>query len=200
MNLQDRREFLKFMGKSGISLSLLPLLNACQSMGLLSSSPIEPVSPNSADDLILSPGLKWQKLISWDEVINAGGEKFGFNNDYIAFFPLTSEDAILWVNHEYPDSYFVSGYRSGEKRTKEQVLEEQLSVGGSLLKIKKESDHWVVEKNHEYNRRIHGRTPIPFAKNAKIKGKSIAVGTLGNCAGGVTPWGSVLTCEERGTA
>ena len=51
--------------------------------------------------------------------------------------------------------------------------------------------------NSKYNRRVTGQTRIPFSKNIKIEGESSALGMISNCAGGVTPWGSILTCEEN---
>ena len=67
-----------------------------------------------------------------------------------------------------------------------------------LLRSKREkSGRWSVNKNSSYNKRITGLTKIPFAKNISIAGSTEALGTLANCAGGTTPWGTVLTCEEN---
>ena len=196
MNYQDRREFLKFMGKGGLTLGLLPVINACQSLGLGKSMPIEAIAPSSEDNLVLSPGLKWNTLISWGDPINKS-EQFGFNNDYIAFIPVSDTEALLWVNHESPSPIFVSKYVRGGKRTKEQVMAEQKVVGGSIIKIVKTDRGWEYIPNAPVNRRIDGTTKIPFANGERIAGKKYAIGTLGNCAGGYTPWGTIITCEEN---
>ena len=52
-------------------------------------------------------------------------------------------------------------------------------------------------KNDPYNRRITAKTPIKLNWDYKIKGKSIVMGTLANCSGGITPWQTFLTCEEN---
>ncbi|MCB0390612.1 MAG: DUF839 domain-containing protein [Bdellovibrionales bacterium] len=196
MRNHDRREFLKFMGRSGLSLSLLPFINACQSLGLSSSPPITAIEPSAKDDLVLSPGLNWQKLISWGDSLNSS-ELFGFNNDYIAFVPINDDEAILWVNHEFPHPLFISNYSRGSKRTKQQVVLEQKALGGSILKIVKTKNGWQYLPNDPVNRRIDGTTKIPFANNETIAGSKFAIGTFGNCAGGYTPWGTILTCEEN---
>ena len=150
------------------------------------------------DRLELAPGLKYDLLIKWGEEISAG-HTFGFNNDYIAFFPLANKttEALLWVNHEYPNPLFVSGRSRRTTPTKEQVDQERNSVGGSILRIIVQNERWQVVKNHHLNRRITAATPIPFISSAPVAGSSQAIGTLANCAGGVTPWGTVLTCEEN---
>ena len=42
-----------------------------------------------------------------------GGDTFGYNNDFIAYFPLVEDrghqEGLLWVNHEYPDPFFIHG-------------------------------------------------------------------------------------------
>ncbi|MCB9026668.1 MAG: DUF839 domain-containing protein [Bdellovibrionaceae bacterium] len=197
MSNWQRREFIKFMGKSGLSLSLLPLLNACESLGFSKTPPITAIAPSAEDLLILSPGLKWENVISWGTRINEKNERFGFNCDYIAFIPINENESILWVNHESPNPIFVSNYIRGGKRTKEQVIEEQKSVGGSLIKIKNERNVWQVVSNDPINRRIDGRKKIPFANGERIAGQNYTIGTIANCAGGITPWGNILSCEEN---
>lgn len=56
---------------------------------------------------------------------------------------------------------------------------------------------WRPVKNHPLNRRLDATTPIAINSPAPIAGSFQAIGTLGNCGGGVTPWGTVLSCEEN---
>jgi uncharacterized protein len=51
--------------------------------------------------------------------------------------------------------------------------------------------------DHPLNRRITAKTPIPLISERAIAGSRTAIGTLANCAGGITPWGSFLSCEEN---
>jgi secreted PhoX family phosphatase len=201
---QNRREFLQFMGKSGAALSLAgltPILSQCQSTKLRKSSalPFIPLSPTDKDDLVLASGFNYEVLIQWGDKLNSKGDEFGFNNDYTAFFPLKpgdSSEGLLWVNHESVQPVFVSGY-TGQKKSKKQVLQEQKAVGGSIVHIRKTKQGWTVVQDDKYNRRIDATTKIPFAPKGKVKGQIFAVGTHSNCAGGVTPWRTVLTCEEN---
>src|SRR3712207_5460249 len=39
--------------------------------------------------------------------------------------------------------------------------------------------------------------PAAGSPEMKMEGKSEVIGTLANCGGGVTPWNTVLTCEEN---
>jgi secreted PhoX family phosphatase len=52
-------------------------------------------------------------------------------------------------------------------------------------------------QNSNYNRRLTGTTKIKFSGGIKVQGSRYAIGTFANCAGGVTPWNTVLTCEEN---
>ena len=187
-----RRDFLKFLGLGVYS------TNFIASKALAFSSKPKSLFPSSADQLTLHPQMKSSILLQWEDKINST-DFFGFNNDYNAFIPLSKGRGILWTNHEYVNPIFLHGKRPTKKEiTKKEVELEMYNVGGSLVEIKKNEDKtWSVVKDSKYNRRVTGLTEIPFADNVKIKNSKTAMGTLANCAGGVTPWGTVLTCEEN---
>ena len=195
-----RRNFLEFLGTGAASLSLLPPFiqacspnNAAEQVKALSQL-IPGIAPSRADDLILAEGLSYEVLISHEEAINAA-ELFGFNNDYTAFIPDGPDKGILWVNHEYPDSLMISGHVKGPK-TKEQVDMEMLALGGSILHIERVNGKWSLIPGAA-NKRVHGLSEIPFFWDSPIAGATVAIGTFSNCSGGVTPWGTILTCEEN---
>lgn len=201
----DRRDFLKFMGRScagALALSTFSPLISCSTFPSKKQSvlPFEPIPPSSEDQLILAAGFRHKILLSWGELINRRGEQFGFNNDFTAFFPFDPfkpDDGLFWVNHEYPHPIFISGYQSGDTRTKSQIEAEQASLGGTMIRIRQNSaGRWEPVFNDFRNRRISALTPIPIASTRPIAGKKVAMGTLANCAGGVTPWRTVLSCEE----
>ncbi len=159
------------------------------------------ISPSGADDLLLAPGLSYSILLKRGDMLNEH-EHFGDCADFTAFFPLEKNnpnDGLLWVNHEYFLPLFVTGKSvvKGAKRNKEEVYKEQLEVGGSIVRVRRGADgNWKPVIGDAYNRRITARTVIPFAWHEPIAGSTSAIGMLGNCAGGVTPWGNVLSCEE----
>ncbi len=221
---QSRRKFLNFLGKTGVAAASVPtigvLLSSCESSstGTKTSNAvsdsgavlgedvlgIQSIGPSTKDDLVLSKSLKQKLLIAWGDGISVQGDTFGYNNDYLAFVPFddkNSNDGMLWANHEYPHEMFVSGYKKGDTKTRSQVHKEMDSVGGSLVRIKKNADSntWEVVKDDPRNRRITAQTMIPFAWSGEVKvqGKTKAMGTLANCAGGITPWKTILTAEEN---
>lgn len=192
----NRRDFLKFIGGSTMAAATLNTVPGLLLSSQAAEKKLFPVVSPSAEDLVkLAEGLEYKVLISWGDKINKN-EEFGFNNDYTAMIPLQGkkDEGILWVNHEAVNPIMLGTM----KRTKADIDKERKAVGGSLLHLKKNKQgDWEVVKDSQYNRRVSGETEIPFAAGIKIKGKASAVGTLGNCAGGVTPWGTILTCEEN---
>ena len=195
MSKLSRRGFVKFLGGTA---ALMPRAS-CSS--LMRTSPTALINargtfPSKSDELVLPSGLNYDLLITWGDKLSDDLE-FGFNNDYTAYFPIDDSRGVLWVNHEYPDPKFVSGYERGMKRTNSQIKKEMKSVGGSLVEIKKTNGKWSYVKDSKYNRRLDGFSEIPIIAQRKIDGSQTAVGTFGNCAGGITPWGTVLTCEEN---
>lgn len=188
----NRRDFLQFLGAT----SALATLPACAKLpaaaAAAKTSGLPHLMASLEDKLIVSQGLEYKVLISWGDKINAT-QKFGFNNDFIAFHPLSENRAVLWVNHEYVNSLYING----PERSKKNIDLEMKEVGGSLLEIKKVGSDWFVVQNSQYNRRLDANTKIPLAWNEPIMGSTFALGTLAGCAGGYTPWGTILSCEEN---
>jgi uncharacterized protein len=161
----------------------------------------------SADDSFQVPaGYRADVLISWDDIFRDGSGKalrYGFNNDFLAYFPLKgSHEGLLFVNHEYPDPFFLHGYKpNASSKTPAQVQEEQDSVGNSILHVKKRRDGtWKVVSPSEYNRRIYGDRPQLEFTGPLVGADGIGTtvnGSVGNCSGGITPWGTALSCEEN---
>jgi secreted PhoX family phosphatase len=125
-----RRSFIEFIGKGTLAVPLLQLgLSGC------SSDIEEGIVANNLDELVLTEGLDYEILVKWGDRI--GGDMFfGYNNDYTAFIPQTNDEALLWVNHEYINTFWVSGYERNGVITRHlrQVEEEMRNVGGSILK------------------------------------------------------------------
>ncbi len=197
----SRRDFIKFMAQAGVVSAGLSSATACQLNPKSTLLPFQPLPPTAYDNLSLAKGFRWSILLKELDPINST-QVFGSNNDYTQFIPLANkpDEGILWVNHESTLTLFTSGYdhkSKGQKRTIEQVDKEQNMVGGSLVHIKKSNNKWALVKNSPYNRRLTGKTKINFANNKTILGHKYAVGTIANCAGGKTPWNTILTSEEN---
>ncbi len=215
----DRKEFLSFLGKASIGLVILPpLLQGCsndsssnstgtldeEALERLKQLPIKNLEASNVDDLLLTEGLTYSVLIRWGDQIN-DEDTFGFNNDFTCFIPLDDndpKDGLLWVNHEYVHSLFVSGFDRNkldahQHKTKDQVDTEMYNVGGSIVRIKEEEGVWKVMQNDPLNRRITGKTPMKVNWDNPIMEATTFIGTNSNCSGGITPWKTILTCEEN---
>ncbi len=126
---------------------------------------------------------------------------------------------LLVVNHEYTNSELMfRDYRPPldpadpesplADPTREQVEIEMNAHGLTVLQIRRDphTRHFGYRRRSRYNRRITAFTPMqltgPAAGHDLVKTSedptgTIVLGTLNNCAGGVTPWGTVLTGEEN---
>ncbi|MER3437807.1 MAG: PhoX family phosphatase, partial [Chloroflexota bacterium] len=90
----------------------------------------------------------------------------------------------------------------------QRIVDIELEAHGvTIIEIKRdESGRWTVVNDSPYNRRITATTPVTISgpalghpwlvTSADASGTTVA-GTLNNCAGGLTPWGTFVTCEEN---
>ncbi|MEC7256457.1 MAG: PhoX family phosphatase [Pseudomonadota bacterium] len=168
--------------------------------------------------------LRWGDPITADapefDVMNQTAEaqlkQFGYNNDYVGFTALddSGDRGLLCVNHEYTNEevMFPGVGRQDNQNfagmTKELVDIEMAAHGGTVVEIAKgENGKWALVRDSQYNRRI---TPLttemaiagPAAGSDRMKTTedptgTRVIGTLNNCAGGMTPWGTYLMAEEN---
>jgi secreted PhoX family phosphatase len=141
--------------------------------------------------------------------------QFGYNNDYIAFFTLDADNrrGLLCVNHEYTNEevMFPGIVRQDlicfNDMTADLVAIEMAAHGVSIVEIVREGEDWPPVLDSRHNRRISPAETMmsvdgPAAGHDRMKtsadpsGTQI-LGTLNNCAGGATPWGTYLTAEEN---
>ncbi|AXI54414.1 dTDP-glucose 4,6-dehydratase [Sulfitobacter sp. JL08] len=166
--------------------------------------------------------LRWGDPITADapdfdpmnQTVEAQLKQFGYNNDYVGYTELEPGRGLLCVNHEYTnEEVMFPGLGRQDKQdfagmTKELVDIEMAAHGGTIVEIAKDAaGKWSVVRDGKMNRRI---TPLntemtvsgPAAGHERMKttadpdGMTI-IGTLNNCAGGMTPWGTYLMAEEN---
>lgn len=179
----------------------------------------QPIGRSAEDKLILPHGYDYHVVAPWGQDIG-NGETIGFNHDWTGFYPIdmlekeidingvhkgflsadmSSDEGLLVINHEYVNPLFVSNYEGEGAKTAEQLVAEKAAVGLSVLRIKKDGKgNWAVVDGASENRRITATTPMLLTgPAAEIDGGPEAIGTLGNCSGGMSPWGTALSCEEN---
>ncbi|TPI69447.1 PhoX family phosphatase [Mesorhizobium sp. B2-8-9] len=150
----------------------------------------------------------------------AQARQFGYNNDYVGYIPIdgSAEHGLLVVNHEYTNPHLMFPgivsvvEKDGKKKaevaplSKEQVDVEMAAHGGTIVEIRKQDGKWQVVRDGKLNRRIMSTTEMalsgPVAGHDRVKTNADpsgtkVFGTLNNCAGGVTPWGTYVMAEEN---
>ncbi|OYU25524.1 MAG: twin-arginine translocation pathway signal protein [Burkholderiales bacterium PBB2] len=152
-------------------------------------------------------------------------KQFGAHNDGMAFFPFLGTDGrpsvdrgILAINNEYTHEEILTpaGVAGANLAA---VRKSQAAHGVSILEARRRNGKWMVVKNSIYGRRLTANTKTrisgPAAGHALMQANEYlindtgshatgrltdgytAYGTINNCANGVTPWGTYLTCEEN---
>ena len=186
-------------------------------------TPIEPV-PAATDKVIVPEGFQWAPIIAWGDPILADAPAFdfdnqtaaaqagqmGYNNDYVGVLRNGSNNsAVLVTNNEYTNNDLMfHGYTDAESMTDEQVKITLMAHGMTVVEMSRRDPNskWTYLKGAALNRRITAETPFAVVgaarghellrTSADPKGETV-LGTIGNCAGGTTPWGTILSGEEN---
>lgn len=197
--------------------------------GLAEASPLFGFSaiPVSKDDTVhVPPGYVAEVLFAWGDPVSNGPTfkpdasnsavdqtvQAGMGHDGMHFFPLpkgsqSSEHGLLAMNFEYTDDgiLHVGGM---EPWTAEKVQKSKNAHGVGVIEIRWDGKKWRVVRPSRYGRRITADTPIfvsgpaaghPLMRTALDPTGRMVLGTWNNCAHGITPWGTYLTCEENVT-
>jgi uncharacterized protein len=187
----------------------------------------EPIKLSRGNDFVdVPPGYDVGLVIAWGNPVVPGAPdfdfnrqtaatqsmQFGYNNDMITYHPLpawNSDDSrrgLLCVNHEYVDPSMMFPNYTLAAKTKEQADVELAAHGVSVIEVQEKFGVWEYNANSSFNRRITGETVIeitgPAAGDELMRTSYDPMGTrvrgtLNNCAGGQTPWGTYLTAEEN---
>lgn len=146
-------------------------------------------------------------------------KQFGYNNDFVGYTPMPgaadpSAHGLLFVNHEYTNPHLMfpgvveikDGKAVMKSATKERAAIEMMAHGATVAEVRKTNGKWVLVKDSKYNRRITVATEMqlsgPVAGSDRVKtsadpaGKKV-FGTLNNCSGAITPWGTFVSGEEN---
>lgn len=182
---------------------------------------IKPV--DKAVDAFTAPeGFTWQPIIRWgdplfadspdfdlnNQTAAAQARQFGYNNDYTDIVEIPGSKgrrAVLFTNHEYTNENIMvpAGYDPVETRAIGRAAH-----GLAVVELERQNTTkpWSYVKGAPLNRRYLSDTTYeltgPVAGSALVKtvadpsGRAIK-GTFGNCSGGTTPWGTILSGEEN---
>ena len=181
------------------------------------------VPVSSADTVVVPEGYSVQVIAPWGDPVGMSGEnaafkpdasntaaeqetQLGMHHDGIHFFAQEgSTSGLLVMNHEYSDDGLL--HADGMKTwSREKVRKAQAAHGVSVIEVAQKDGRWDVVRPSPWARRITASTPCavsgPAAGHALLKTAADpagvrVLGTLNNCASGITPWGTYLTCEEN---
>lgn len=146
---------------------------------------------------------------------------FGYNCDAVHFFPLdgSNDRGIACVNHEFtneelflPDLPPVDLRQAGElqayvgRHPNVVPLTQAMHGVGIAVIARDRRGRWRHAMDPRYARRITASTPCEIAGPARGHALMrtpadpagvMVLGTIANCAGGRTPWGTFLAAEEN---
>ncbi|GAA5167854.1 PhoX family protein [Ornithinimicrobium tianjinense] len=138
----------------------------------------------------------------------------GYNADYLAIHRggagnNGANKGLIIFNNEYtnPEVMF-PGYDPVAGPTAEQAAIEMAAHGMTIVEVERQGQFspWAYDRHGARNRRIHAWTQFhvdgpaggaEWMKTSADPTGHMVLGTLNNCAGGETPWGTSLSGEEN---
>lgn len=223
----SRRTVLKAGGAGATALSLTAWGGVAPAVAAPGSeAPFTPIAPTpaSTDDLIVPEGFTWDPIISWGDPIYPGAPEFdfwnqtpqaqeqqaGYNCDYVTLIRAGRRNrGVLVFNNEYTtDEIMFEGITGSEDLTDDQLRIIMAAHGMTVVDVRRRNRRspWRYQVDGAHNRRLHTYSTFavdgPAAGSAHLvteadPGGRTVLGTLNNCAGGTTPWGTVVSGEEN---
>ncbi|HYP45395.1 MAG TPA: PhoX family phosphatase [Propionibacteriaceae bacterium] len=137
-------------------------------------------------------------------------EQFGYNGDYLDILVnrRSTRRAVLVCNHEYTNRNIMFPPTQNAAQEAEVLRTLMAAHGMSVVELERagRGKAWHYIRGGRRNRRITANTLFqltgPAAGSDLVKtaadptGRRV-LGTFGNCAGGTTPWGTILSGEEN---
>ena len=182
-----------------------------------------PVEMNNDDQITLPEGYEHSVLIAWGDPVyedapefdvdnqsaEAAARQFGFNNDFGGLFEHPEDPArmVFVASHEYTTEPQMHPGYDEDNPTDEQINIGLAAHGHTILEVSKVEGSGELKREFgPLNRRITATTPFRFTgpaagsdllKTSADPAGTTVLGTLNNCAGGLTPWGTYLSGEEN---
>lgn len=186
----------------------------------LEFAPIDPVEA-TVDAVSVPEGYDWNAIIRWGDPLFADSPKFdvnnqtaeaqamqfGYNCDYLDILICNSASTkgLLICNHEYTNEKIMFAPDFDSEEAKKIAI---ASHGMTVVELErdKKGQPWKYIQGAPKNRRITPATEFKFTgpaagsdllkTKAEPTGRTV-LGTLNNCAGSTTPWGTILSGEEN---
>ncbi|MGO2773082.1 MAG: PhoX family protein [Brachybacterium tyrofermentans] len=174
------------------------------------------------DEFTVPEGYAWHPVIRWGDPLfddapdfdwnaqsaEAQKRQFGYNNDYTEIQEIPGSNgkrAVMFVNHEYTNENIMLPPETDED---ERIEIGMAAHGLTVVELERKNTNFPYSyvQGAELNRRILLDTEFeltgPAAGSDLVKtvedpeGTTV-LGTFGNCSGGLTPWGTLLSGEEN---
>ena len=184
------------------------------------------VAVSDKDILVVPEGYEAMVIAAWGEPVgmpsrmpewkpdasNSAADQavqMGMHHDGIHYFPIdgSSTRGLLAMNHEYTDDGLL--HPDGMKNwSAEKTAKSQAAHGVAVVEVAWRDGRWQMVRPSNFARRYTAATPFqvsgPAAGHALMKTAAdptgrLVLGTLNNCASGMTPWGTYLSGEENWT-
>ncbi|MCZ8096896.1 MAG: PhoX family phosphatase [Burkholderiales bacterium] len=184
----------------------------------------EPVPVDTGDRVVVPRGYLAEAIVPWGEPVGAPGRmpawrddasntaddqalQMGMHHDGLHYVPLDgSTRGLLVMNLEYVDDGLL--HPDGMKTwSASKVRKAQAAHGVSVVEVARGADgRWAPVRPSPYARRFTAYSPFavsgpaaghPLMRTAADPDGRTVLGTLNNCASGMTPWGTYLSGEEN---